>query len=419
MKPARSRTSAAVRRSHLPGRAATELSARAGDQLVAEGLAPDVQDTTHFDVVRFPPPDWAQREFAAAAANGINAYTRYRGSPEVLWALAESLSPRLQVDVDPTGDVLIAPGTQATLFCVLAALVSAGDRVVVFDPDYLYSERTIRFLGGAVRHVQLVASADGLQPNLDQLEAELAAGASLVLFSHPNNPTGAVYADEVISSIAGLVAGYDAFVIVDELYARLMYDERPLPRLIAKPGMKDRCCTVTGPSKTESLSGYRLGVAVGPPDVISAAEDVLALMALRAPAYAQQLLTSWLTQDEEFIRRRIGELQALRDTTIEILTSRTGLPVSPPPATAYLFVNVDAPQVNDHVLARRLVDEARVHVSPGYQFGPSGHGSFRICYARDEQTWYPALSPAGGRPERHPASLTLPTRNHVRHEGDQ
>jgi aspartate/methionine/tyrosine aminotransferase len=391
MSPSCTKLSEALERSHLPNRAAVGVSARDGDRFVAAGLGPKVQDATHFDVVRFPPPDWAQRHLAEAASDGRNAYTPYRGAPDVLQALALSLSPRFGIDLDPERHLLITPGTQAALFSLQAAVISPGDRVVIVDPDYLYSERAVRFLGGDAHHVPLVPTPDGLQPDLQVLADELRAGASLVLFSHPNNPTGAVYSDQTITSIAQLISRSQAFVIVDELYARLVYDQRTLPRLIAKPDMKDRCATVTGPSKTESLSGYRLGVAIGPPDVISAAEDLLAVMALRAPAYSQHLLKGWLHLDEEFVQHRICDLRSLRDRTIELLAESTALCIEPPPATAYLFIDAHLPQINDHVLGRRLVDDAQVHVSPGYQFGPSGHGSFRICYAREEHTWYAAV----------------------------
>jgi aspartate/methionine/tyrosine aminotransferase len=141
------------------------------------------------------------------------------------------------------------------------------------------------------------------------------------------------------------------------------------------------------------LSGYRVGVVVAPEDVVNGAEDVLSAMALRAPAFAQHLLTRWLRDDEEFVRHRLGELLALRDHTIKRLREAPGLRVSRPPATAYLFVDTSALQTPDHVLAERLVREARVLVSPGYQFGARGVGSFRICYAREETARRPNGTP--------------------------
>lgn len=403
MRPAFGR-SAAVRRLHLPERAERlGLSVRAADRFVAAGVTDDVLDTTHFDTVRFPPPPWAAEVFAAAAADGAHAYTPYRGAAAVRRPVAEELGRRLGTGVDPDGELLLTPGSQAGLFATLAALVSPGDTVALLDPDYLFSERILRLLGAHVHHVPLVPRSagsgpddDALVPDLEVLAAALHGGASVVLFSHPNNPTGAVYPPDVVAGIAALVREYDAFAVVDELYARLVYDA-PLPRLIAEPGMRGRCATVTGPSKTESLSGYRVGVVVAPREVVDGAEDVLAAMSLRAPAYAQHLLTRWLRDDDDFVRERLAELRGLREQTAVWLAELGDLGLRArggprPPATAYLFVDASALGVPDHVLADRLVREAGVLVSPGYQFGPRGIGSFRFCYARDEAVWAAALS---------------------------
>ncbi|AZM46129.1 aspartate aminotransferase [Streptomyces sp. WAC 06738] len=392
----------AVRRLHLPERAGRlGLSVREADRFVAAGVTGDVLDTTHFDTVRFPPPPWAAETFAAAAADGAHAYTPYRGAAAVRRPVARELGRRLGIPVDPDRELLLTPGSQAGLFATLAALVSPGDTVALVDPDYLFSERILRLLGAHVHHVPLVPGPagagphDGLVPDLDELAAALRGGASVVLFSHPNNPTGAVYPPEVVAGIAALVREHDAFAVVDELYARLVYDA-PLPRLIAEPGMRGRCATVTGPSKTESLSGYRVGVVVAPGDVADGAEDVLAAMSLRAPAYAQHLLTRWLRDDEEFVRDRLADLRALREQTAVWLADAADLGLRArggprPPGTAYLFVDASALGVPDHVLADRLVREAGVLVSPGYQFGPRGIGSLRVCYARDEAVWAAAL----------------------------
>ncbi len=399
------RASDAVRRLHLPERREQlGLSVREADRRVTAALADaalsgdDVLDTTHFDTVRFPQPPWAAETLAAAAADGRNAYTPYRGAETVLESIAGPLSARLGTPLDPRRHLLLTPGSQAGLFAVLSAVVSAGDTVALFDPDYLFSERILRFLGATVHPIPLVpGNGNGDQgpvPDLDELAAAFRAGATTLLFSHPNNPTGALYPPSVLDAVAALVQAHDALVVVDELYARLVHDGREFPHLISRPGMQDRCVTLTGPSKTESLTGYRIGAVVGPPDVVDGAEDVLAATALRAPAYAQHLLPRWLrgdAEDEEFLRRRLDDLRSLRDHTLSRLAAVPGLLTTRPPATAYLFVDATALHTPDPVLAERLVREAGVLVSPGYQFGARGVGSFRICYARDETAWDAAL----------------------------
>ncbi|GAF50029.1 aminotransferase class I/II-fold pyridoxal phosphate-dependent enzyme [Rhodococcus wratislaviensis] len=369
-------------------------SARQADKALLELTSSTTLDTTHFDTVRFPAPTWAAERFAAAAVDGSLAYTTYRGSDDVRRHLAEPLSTWLGFPIDPETSILLSPGTQAGLFTSLSALVDSGDRVALIDPDYLFSERILTFLGAQVTHVRLQPSSEEpaeLVPDLNQLEDAFRSGVRLFVFSHPNNPTGAVYSREVLGQIAALAVRYDVTVLVDELYGRLVYDGTPFVHLASLPGMADRTITLLGPSKTESLSGYRLGVVVAPPAVLEAAEDVLSLTALRAPGYAQHVLKGWLVDDVEWIADRIQQLQGLRALSIKHLSQLDWITLAPQQGTAYLFPDVTALGLPDRTISETLARRADVLISPGYQFGPSGVGHFRVCFARDEQIWDNAL----------------------------
>lgn len=298
----------------------------------------------------------------------------------------------LGVDVAPDTDILISPGTQAGLFTTLSAHVDPGDRVVLLDPDYLFSERILTFLGAQVRHVPLRRDGQELGPDLDRLEAELSNHPRLLVFSHPNNPTGTVYPRQTLDRIAELAVRHDIVVLVDELYSRLLYDDTTFTHLASLPGMRERTITLLGPSKTESLSGYRVGIVVAAAPFIDATEDVLSLTALRAPGYAQHVLRGWLLDDHEWLADRIEQLDALRQRTVERLSELPWVGLLPQQGTAYLFPDVGALGLSDRAVSEALATHANVLVSPGYQFGPSGSGHFRICYARDEQVWDRALS---------------------------
>jgi aspartate/methionine/tyrosine aminotransferase len=298
----------------------------------------------------------------------------------------------LGINVDPERELVLTPGTQAGLFTALAATVENGDRVLLADPDYLSSERMLRFLGAVVDHVPLLRTEGGPALDLDYLEESLGRGPSLLLFSNPNNPTGAVYDEASIQRIAEIAIEGDLTVIVDQLYSRLIYDRTLFTNLIAVDGMKERCITLLGPSKTESMSGYRVGVAIAPPTITDSMEDVLSITALRAPAYAQHTLQRWLAEDEDFLSRRIADYQRLRDFTVERLSSVGVLDVYSPQGTAYMFPSVARLGLSDQEVAERLLREARVIVNPGYQFGPRGTGSFRICFAQEEGAWDAALT---------------------------
>ena len=159
--------------------------------------------------------------------------------------------------------------------------------------------------------------------------------------------------------------------------------------------MRERCVTLLGPSKTESMSGYRVGAAVGPPAVVEAMEDLLSVSALRAPAYAQRAMNSWLRDDQAFVDERVREYQRLRDLTVAALRRISGVSVQAAGGTAYLFPRVGDGSVGDQRIAEALLNEAGVIVNPGYQFGAAGQGHFRLCFAQDETAWLPALDRIG------------------------
>lgn len=376
----------------VPDRAAPGLSARDSDLDIIVQASHDYLDTTHFDTVRYPPPDWAAQQFAVAAADGALAYTGYRGHTGVLKSVANSLTEFLQVDVDPERNAILTPGTQAGLFCALSSLVEPGDRVALVDPEYLFSERILGFLGADIGHVPLKIDAEGPHLDLDILEKEFAErGVRILVFSHPNNPTGSVYSESIIQRIASLANQYQVTVLVDELYARLIHDGPAFPHLTAQPGMSDRCVTLLGPSKTESLSGFCLGVVVASPEIIARMENVLSVTAMRAPAYAQHILVPWLRDDHDWLNFRLKSFTKTRDATVMSLRRLPWLKVHPQEGTAYLWPDVSALELPPAAVAETLLTEASVLVSPGYQFGPGSAGHFRICYARDESIWEKAL----------------------------
>jgi aspartate/methionine/tyrosine aminotransferase len=383
-----------VLRTHIQERAdQIGMSVRDADRsLRLDGGGHGLLDTTHFDTVRFPPPAWAATVFASAAADGELAYTPYRGHPVVLDQLASTLGPVLGIPLSPAENIALTPGTQAGLFATLSALVDEGDLVLAADPDYLFNERILAFLGARVRRIPVVRDSAGTHLDLDALAGVCAEERPrLLLFSHPSNPTGATYGADVIDGLARLAVQWDFRVVVDSLYCRLVYDGVPFHHLAARPGMRERCVTLLGPSKTESMSGYRVGVTVGPPDVLDAVESVLSATSLRAPAYAQQLLTRWWADDEDFVAARVRELRQLHDMTIGQFRRVSYLQVHPAQATAYLFPDFSALGLPDQGVAARLQQDAKVIVSPGYQFGPAGVGHFRVCFARDEAQWSEAL----------------------------
>ncbi|MGW3471611.1 aminotransferase class I/II-fold pyridoxal phosphate-dependent enzyme [Saccharopolyspora sp. NPDC000995] len=378
----------------VPERAATEgASLRELErELERTPAGPDFLDITYADTHRFPPDSWVLDEFVKAASGAGMTYTPYRGDAGVRRAVAEHVSAFLGEQLDPDGEIILTPGTQAGLYTALSAIIEPGDTVVLPDPDYITSERSARYLGADVHPVPLLwpeGESPGL--DLDALAAGLRQEPKLVMLSHPNNPTGAVFDPSHVAEIAALVADSSALLLVDQLYSRLVYDGKPFAHMISESGMRSRTITTLGPSKTESLSGYRIGMAVAPPEIIDRMEDVMSVAALRCPAYAQHVLTRWLDDDTDYVAKRIGEYQSLRDVSVAALSEIPGVDVRPAGGSAYLFPGFPGIDATDQEVAIALKRDAGLVVNPGYQFGPRGRKHFRICFAQHEQAWDAAL----------------------------
>jgi aspartate/methionine/tyrosine aminotransferase len=348
----------------------------------APGTA-DLIDLTHGDTRAFVPPAVAAADFAAAVAENTEAYTAYRGSASLRSAVAPRLAGLLGRPVEAASELIITPGTQGGLFTALSALVSPGDTVALPDPEYFMSERIIAYLGGKTIRLPVSQDGHGLLSISSGVLAG-AAGADLLVLSHPNNPTGGVYRAETLDALAAMVTGNDMLAVVDQLYCRLIFAGAEYRHLGSLPGMAGRTVTLLGPSKTESMSGYRVGVAVAPAPVTDAMERVLSLAALRTGGYSQQVLRHWMADDQDWLARRTIAHEAIRDQLVSRLRAIPGVRVAPPAGSSYAFPDVSGTALgsNDHDIALAL-KAAGVLVSPGYQFGVSGRGRFRINFSQD------------------------------------
>lgn len=345
---------------------------------------------THADTNAFPPPATAGPRYADALAAGVTPFADFLGDTRVRAELAPRIAAYLGTEVDAATELAITAGTQNALFAILSVLVDRDDKVLVADPDYMTLEKTLRFFGADVRYLPArpVGGDGALEMSLADIEAGLQEGAKLLLFSNPCNPTGTVYGAAFLEQVAQLVLRYDAYVLVDELYSRLVFDDG-FTHLASYPGMRERCITTLGTSKTESMSGFRVGCVVAPAPVLAVVPEVLEVSALRASSYAQHTLLDWLGPDDAFIGERVDVLRELRDLTVKRLQEVPGLELAVPDGTAYVFPRLHGHGLDDFEVAEALVADAGVLVYPGLCFGPSGEGGFRLCFGQD-----PAVLPA-------------------------
>ena len=393
---------------HAPGQEVRQQGAISAVQLRGEPLAGVPVDFSHGDVNEnaFAPTPGALEEFVEGVhRGGSQAYTEYRGGAQLRERVAAHLAAFTGRPVSGANELIVTPGTQGALFLATAATVTTGDKVAIVRPDYFANRKLVEFLGGEVVPVRMAYLSEsgcaGL--DLDELEAAFRSGARTFLFSNPNNPAGVIYSPEEIRRIAELAARYGATVIVDQLYSRLLYPGRPYTHLRAAGIDEANVLTIMGPSKTESLSGYRLGVAFGAARLIDRMEKLQAIVSLRAPGYCQAVLNTWFEEPGGWMQARIAKHQRIRDDLIEVFAGVDGLAVRAPEAGSYLFPRLPSLALPLHDFVRALREQAGVIVTPGTEFSPEATDSVRLNFSQNHEAAVEAVRRIARMVERYRA----------------
>lgn len=342
-------------------------------------------DFSHGDVDAFEPTPGARAAWETGfEAGGVQAYTEYRGAAAIRDAVAAKLAAFTGAPVDAVDELIITPGTQGALFLALGAVVDQGTKVAILEPDYFANRKLVTFFGGEILpvalHYQDTTPERG--PDLGQLEAAFVAGAEVLVFSTPNNPTGVVTPEKGINEIARLAAKYNVTVIVDQLYSRLRYSGEVFTHLRACDTRPDNLITIMGPSKTESLSGFRLGLAFGSAPLIARMEKLQAIVSLRAAGYSQAALTTWFNEPDGWMDTRIAQHEAIRDDLLTIFRT-AGFATASPQAGSYLFPELPELAVSPQDFVRLLRLQAGVTVTPGAEFSPHTQNSVRLNFSQD------------------------------------
>ena len=357
-------------------------------ELRGEKLAGAPVDFSHGDVDAHLPTPGSFEVFAAGVEEGgAQAYTPYRGRKAILEHVAASLSAFTGAAISPEDNVILTPGTQGALFLAMGANIMPGDKVAIVEPDYFANRKMVEFFGGEMipvpMHYETAETGSGI--DLEALKGAFEAGAKLFLFSNPNNPVGCVYSYDEIVAIAAMAKEYGATLLVDELYSRQVYPGTEYTHLCALEKIPDNLVTIIGPSKTESLSGYRLGVAYGTAEIIQRMEKLQAIMSLRCSGYNQAVFQTWFKEPEGWMEERVAAHQEIRDAIMAKLEGVPGVFARPTQGGSYLFITIPELDVTLHQFIRILREMANVIVTPGTEFGPQFIHQFRINFSQDKE----------------------------------
>ena len=311
----------------------------------------------------------------AAARPENHQYPSYVGMLSFRQAATEWFSRRFGVDFDPATEVVSLIGSKEGIAHMPLAFVDPGDYVLVPDPGYPVYAIATTFAGGLPWKMPLKAE-NGFLPDLDAIPAEIAQKAKLLFINYPNNPTGAVADEAFFLKVIEFAARYNVIVCHDAAYTEMAYDGYKPLSFLEVPGAREVGIEFHSLSKTYNMTGWRIGFAIGNPELVAGLGKVKTNIDSGAFQAIQEAAISALSSDQLCVREMCEIYRKRRDLMVSFLT-RAGFTLKAPQATFYLWINNPAGMTSAEV-STMFLEKAGVVVTPGNGFGDAGEGYFRI-----------------------------------------
>ena len=322
---------------------------------------------------------WHVRESTVfALERGATHYTSNFGYLELRQAISGYVQQNFAADYNPENEVLITVGVSEALDLALRALITPGDEVLYHEPCYVSYRATILFANGVPLAVETKAT-NGFRLTRAMLEAKVTPKTKVLMLNFPNNPTGAVMSRADLEDIAAFACERDLIVITDEIYAELTYDT-PHTSIVSLPGMRERTIFLHGFSKAWAMTGFRLGYACGPAELIEAMMKIHQYTMLCASSMGQKAAIEALARPETDIGEMVAEYRRRRNYIAATFTDM-GLECHRPLGAFYAFPSVAKFKLPAKEFAMRFLREENVAVVPGTAFGECGEGFVRCAYA--------------------------------------
>lgn len=346
----------------------------------------------------FTTPDHILQSGIQSLQTGHTGYTSNSGMIELRQAVTDYIAGLYGIDYDPNKEVLVTVGVSEALFIALKAILDPADEVLVVEPCFVANAAAVEMAGGVPIAVSTSAERD-FQVTRADLEAHITPRTRAILMSYPNNPTGAVLSYDYMLEVAAVAEAYDLVVISDEIYERLVYGTQHTC-FAALPNMQARTVLLSGMSKSFAMTGWRIGYATAPAEIMNAMRKLHQYLIMSAPTTGQAAAVQALrygAPDVEFMRQAYDRRRRL---IVDGFNSM-GLTCFEPRGAFYAFPNISATGMTDEQFCEQLLHEERVAVVPGSAFGQSGTGFIRASYTNSEENICRALERMAVFVQRH------------------
>ena len=333
-------------------------------------------------VCDLPVPPEVKEAAHKAIDDGRAIYTNIAGLIELRQAIAHKMKAFNGITVDPQTEIAVTVGSTGAWACVAMALLNPGDEVVVFSPGYYYYLDAFKMLGVKARIV------DTKPPDWKYSKKELVAAFNkktrMVIVNTPTNPTGKVYSHDELLEIAALAKQYDAWIIADEIYEYITFETDHVS-IASLPDAQNRTITLSGPSKTYAVTGWRIGYAVGPAEVIDKVLAVNDLFYICAPAPMQYGVLAAMNLPQSFLDQQRKEYRQKRDMLADAL-SEIGFVPHIPQGAFYIMTDFGPNRYRNSLeAAESILEQTGVATVPGTPFcfyEGEGETLLRICFAK-------------------------------------
>lgn len=316
-------------------------------------------------------------------------YPNFKGKPEFREAVSRWLKRRHNIDINPENEVQPLIGSKEGLAHLTFAYIDEGDISIVPSPYYPVFSRATWIAGGHVHHVPLTAENNFL-PDLDSIPPEIAAKAKLFFVNFPNNPTAAIADLAFYEKLVAYCKKHGIVLVSDLAYAEICFDGYRPPSIFNVPGAKDIAIEFHSFSKTFNMAGWRIGFAVGNPDIVKALYSIKTNLDYGVSSAVQDGAAYALDHGEAFLPEIVSGYQERRDLVVKGFRD-LGWPVEPPKATLYVWLPIPPRFADSKSWCRYLIDTAGVVITPGTAFGDAGDRYFRLSLVSSPETLQKAI----------------------------
>ena len=335
----------------------------------------------------FDTPDHIKKAAIAAIEAGFTKYTPVGGTDE----LKDAIIRKLKVDNNleyKRSQVVVSCGAKHTLYNLAQALFEEGDEVIIPAP-YWVSYPDIVVLAGGTPVIVDTLEKEGFKMKPEQLRTAITGRTKAVVLNGPSNPTGAAYSPDDLKALADVLVPTDIVIISDDIYEKILYADFPFANMtMVDPRLKDRTVVVNGVSKAYAMTGWRIGYAAGPEEIIGAISKIQSQNTSNPTSISQKASVAALNGDQGVVAMMVGEFRKRRDYIVAALNDISGIHCLMPEGAFYVFPNVSGIYgrsfagrkiTNSTEFIEYLLDEANVATVPGAAFGSDAH--IRLSYA--------------------------------------